>query len=204
MKLWKRLSRGRLVREVHHTPDWAVRRLAIHGGLNCFDEPNYTVTWGWNLLTWVGGLWEDRDNEGNLIREVLAMRKEPKYPMQKNRWIVQRWLPPEKFGSPDTWNRNTKEWGEEGNVPQLGPYPSRGRYQLLCIVNTPAGGFLQLTETILDDVIYAFVTRTKNRQTLQALKDIELKKKQAIEEYDREFIREGVPAFGYNDHVGVL
>ncbi len=203
MRLWQRLSRGRLTREVHHTPDWAVRRLAIHGGLNRFGEPNFRVMWGWSLLEFVGGLWEDRDAEDNLIRQVIALRKEPKYPAQKNRWIVEHWLPPEKFGSPESWNRNTKEWGEQGNVPQLGPYPSRGRYQLLCIVNAPSGAFVQLTPTILDDVIYAFVTKTKNRQTLKDSKEIELKKKQAIEEYDREFIRDGGPAFGYNDFVAV-
>ena len=194
----------RVIRETHETPEWARGRLIARGGLNRLNEPNYRVTWGWNLLDWVGGLWEDRDENGNLIRETLAMRREPKYPAQKNRWIVEHFLPPEKFGSPDAWYRNTKEWGEEGNVPQLGPYPSRGRYQLLCIVNDSAGGFVQLTPTILDDVIYAFVTKTKNRQTLAQLKEIEAKKKRAIEEYDREFIADGRPAFGYNDYVSVL
>src|SRR5207253_2202246 len=110
------------------TPEWARRALLVAGGTNRFGDPNFRVVWGDSLFDWIGGNWEDRDESGNLIREVKQLRWAVKYPWLAHRWIVERWLPPEKFGTPETWARQTREWGQEGNIPQLGPYPSRGRY----------------------------------------------------------------------------
>jgi len=132
------------------------------------------------------------------------MRRVPKYPTLKNFWIVEHWQAPEKFGSPESWDRKTREWGEEGNIPQLGPYPSRGRYGLACVLQGADGKAIPLTETVLEDVIYAVVTKGQKKPTLAELKQAQADRQKAQEAYEREEIAEGVPAFRYNDFVTVV
>ena len=43
-----------------------------------------------------------------VMREVVELRLEPKYP-QVNRWHVERWMPPEAYGSPRAWYAQTLE-----------------------------------------------------------------------------------------------
>lgn len=193
-------------RESHLTPDWARERLTRAGGLNRFGEPNFRVVWGSNLCDWIGGKWEDRDQAGNLVREVRELRWELKYPWLKNRWIVERWLPPEKFGSVDDWFRRTKEWGEEGNLAQLGPYPSRGRFTFLCAIELGPGpgGFLQLTPATLDWVMEAYWLSRKRSETLAEKKEAERKRQLVRDIEDREFIADGTPAFYGEPTVSVL
>ena len=52
----------------------------------------------------------------------------PKY-FPHERWHVERWMPPETYGSRKSWWASTIE--REGGilVPALGPYPSRGEYE---------------------------------------------------------------------------
>ena len=88
-----------ILRETHETPENVARRLCLAGGMNRYGEANYRVVWGWNRLGWIGGKFEDRDARGDLIREVVELRWEPKYP-QVNRWHVERWVPAEAYGSP--------------------------------------------------------------------------------------------------------
>jgi len=89
----------RVLRETHGTPEAVARRLERAGGINRYGEPSYRAVWGWNRLAWIGGKFEDRDDHGVLLRERIELRKEPKYPAV-NRWHIERWLPPETYGSP--------------------------------------------------------------------------------------------------------
>ena len=68
----------RVLRETHDTPEEVARRLEAAGGRNRFGEANYRVIWGWNRLAWIGGKFEDRDAHGDLLREVVELRLEPK------------------------------------------------------------------------------------------------------------------------------
>lgn len=185
-------------RETHETPQWAADRLKSVGGSNRFGDLNYRVTWGWNLLDLIGGKWEDRDSDGKLIREVHALRRVPKYPLYLNRWIIEQWIPPERYGSPDQWLRQTKEWGEEGNIPQLGPYPERGRYQMVCVLDV-GGRFVQLTSTTLDDVIRAVIYKQAHIPSLAELKQAQAEKEQRQVQADRESL--GRPAFNAEPFV---
>jgi hypothetical protein len=170
------------LREVHETPAWASEQMARMGGWNRFDEPNLRVVWSNSRLGFVGGKFEERDEEGYLLREVFKLQRMPKYPVE-NRWIIEQWVAPEKFGTPETWMAKTKEYGEEGNIPQLGPYPSRGDYQLCCVLETPDREFLQLSVDVLEDVATGF--RLKRAITyMQGL----LAEKSAIEKRKQEKI----------------
>ena len=71
----------RILRETHPTPESVAQRLQRAGGMNRFGEPNYRAVWGWNRLTWIGGKFEEHDPAtGSLLREVVELRQEPKYP----------------------------------------------------------------------------------------------------------------------------
>ena len=138
-----------VTRETHDAPEDVARRLATAGGLNRYGEPNYRVVWGWNRLAWIGGKFEDHDESGALVREVVELRQEPKYPAV-NCWHVERWVAPEVYGSPRAWYSQTVESANGKSVPALGPYPERGEYEHCFTVQGLHGEFVQLTPAIVE------------------------------------------------------
>jgi hypothetical protein len=162
----------RVLRETHQPPPSVERRLRLAGGCNRFGEPNYRAVWGASRLSWVGGKWEDRNEAGELLREVVELRYVPKYP-QQDRWHIERWLPPEAYGSPRDWYAQTLELAGGRNIPALGPYPDRGEYEHCFTLESPAGDFVQLTPTVSEYIARAIETgrhtdAAHRRSTLQA------------------------------------
>ena len=158
-------------RETHDTPGEVARELALAGGSNRFGEPNYRAVWGWSRLDWIGGKWEDRDAEGKLLREVVEVRLEPKY-TPHNRWHIERWLPPESYGSPELWHAETMEIQNGRNVAALGPYPSRGEYEHCFTLEGPRGEFVQLTPAVARYIARAIeasrcAPRVKRKEALE-------------------------------------
>ena len=136
-----------ILRETHEAPAGVARELLLAGGRNLFGEANYRAVWGWSRLDWIGGKWEDRDAEGKLVREVVEVRLEPKY-VPHNRWHIERWLPPENYGSPERWVAEIVEIENGRSVPALGPYPSRGDYEHCFTLEGARGEFVQLTLSV--------------------------------------------------------
>ena len=170
-----------VIRETHEAPAAVARALALAGGRNMFGEPNYRAVWGWSRLDWIGGKWEDRDPaSGALVREVIELRREPKY-LPHNRWHIERWMPPESYGSPGAWHAQTMEIVNGRNVPALGPYPSRGDYEHCFTLEGLQGEFVQLTPAVARHIARAIET---SRVIPQA------KKKEALEERTRREERE--------------
>jgi hypothetical protein len=164
-----------VLRETHQPPPSVKRRLWLAGGSNRFGEPNYRAVWGWSRLGWVGGKWEDRDEAGGLVREVAELRYVPKYTPQ-DRWHIERWLPPEAYGSPLDWYAQTIERAGGGNIPALGPYPDRGEYEHCFTLEDAQGGFVQLTPTVAEYIARAIETgrhvdAAERRRALQARQD---------------------------------
>lgn len=143
-----------VLRETHETPASVARRLEIAGGTNRFGEPNYRAVWGWSRLGWIGGQWEDRDDAGHLVRETVEMRLVPKY-VPHDRWHIERWLPPEAYGSPRDWYTQTIETAGGIRVPALGPYPARGEYEHCFTLAGSRGEFIQLTPTVAEYIARA-------------------------------------------------
>ncbi len=159
-----------VIRETHETPESVARRLAMAGGLNRYGEANYRVVWGWNRLAWIGGKFEDRDENGDLVREVVELRQEPKY-AAVNRWHVERWVPPEAYGSPAAWYAQTVESTNGRSVAALGPYPERGEYEHCFTIQGVNGEFVQLTPAIVEHVARAIewsrrMPKAKRRERL--------------------------------------
>ncbi len=139
---------------MHETPATVARRLRIAGGINRYAEANFRAVWGWSRLTWIGGRWEDRDAQGSLLREVVKLRQVPKY-FPFDRWHIERWVPPELYGSPADWYARTLEIEGSRSIPALGPYPERGEYEHCFTLQGPRGEFVQLTPTIAEYIARA-------------------------------------------------
>jgi hypothetical protein len=194
----------RVLRETHETPADVAERLLRAGGLNRYGEANYRVVWGWNRLAWIGGKFEDRDETGRLLREVVELRQEPKYP-QVNRWHVERWVPPEAYGSPRLWYLQTVERTDGKSVAALGPYPERGEYEHCFTVQGPDGEFTQLTPTIVEHVARAIEWSRMVPQGMQrqGLYEREVKKELGFEKWAMEVLDEGPLGAGRRPMVAV-
>src|SRR5467141_4804930 len=161
-----------ILRETHDTPEAVARALELAGGINRFREPNYRAVWGWNRLAWIGGKFAERDPAtGSLLREVVELRQEPKYPAV-NRWHIEKWMPPETYGSPRAWWAQTLEIEGGRSIPALGPYPVRGEYEHCFTLEGPRGEFVQLTSAVARQVARAIeasrsTPRAKRREALE-------------------------------------
>jgi hypothetical protein len=144
----------RVLRETHEAPEPIERRLRLAGGINRYGEAMYRAVWGWSRLGWIGGKWTDHNDCGSVLREVVELRYVPKY-VPHDRWHIERWMPPESYGSPRDWYAYTIERENGVNVPALGPYPERGEYEHCLTLEGPGGGFVQLTPSIAEYVARA-------------------------------------------------
>jgi hypothetical protein len=106
------------------------------GGMNIYGEPFFRCVWSGNRTEIVLGEWHDYDqkavdvdDEGRRTvnaptRVVYEARRVVKYPTWPERFIVEEWQPPHAYGPPETWPET------------LGPYPSRGDYELAKVCDT--------------------------------------------------------------------
>jgi hypothetical protein len=174
----------RVLRETHDAPASVARRLRLAGGVNRFGEPNYRAVWGWSRLGWVGGKWEDRDAAGELLRETVELRCVPKY-VPHDRWHIERWLPPESYGSPSQWYAQTIELAGGRNVPALGPYPERGEYEHCFTLETSRGEFVQLTPVVAEAIARAIEFGRLRYSGSQRRQALETRERRAEADYDR-------------------
>ena len=146
-------------------------------------------------MAWIGGKFEDRDAHGDLVREVVELRLEPKYP-QVNRWHVERWVPPETYGPPREWYANTVECVNGVSVPALGPYPERGEYEHCFTLQGPKGEFVQLTPTIVEQVARAieWARRSPKAKQRGMLYERAAREEREYEEWAYTLMDDAVPA----------
>lgn len=150
----ERGPRIRVIRETHDAPVRLQLSLARAGGFNRFGEPNFRIVWGWSRLTWIGGKWTDKDEHGSVTREVVELRQVPKY-FPFERWHIERWMPPESYGSPRQWYAQTIEREDGISIPALGPYPHRGDYEHCFTLQGPRGEFIPLTPSACEFIARA-------------------------------------------------
>ena len=195
----------RVVRETHEAPAGIQERVARAGGSNCYGEPNFRVVWGGARLAWIGGRWSDRDSHGNLVREAIELRRVPKY-LPLDRWHLERWMPPESYGSPDDWYAQTIETEDGIRVPALGPYPSRGEYEHCFTLEGPQKEFVQLTPAAAEHIARAIewsrkLPRAKSRSRLY---DREHRADCHYDQWAFDVMDDAVPAFHKQPFATVL
>jgi hypothetical protein len=194
-----------VLRETHETPEIVARRLERAGGINRYGEANYRAVWGWNRLAWIGGKFEERDPAtGSLLREVVELRREPKYPAV-NRWHIERWVPPEAYGSPRAWYAQTVEIANGRRIPALGPYPSRGEYEHCFTLEGRRGEFVQLSPTVAEHIAQAveWSRRFPRAAKRGSLYDREQREERAYEEWAYDLLDDAAPAFHRQPFVTV-
>ena len=186
----------RVIREQHRASESVIRRLEIAGGRNRFGEGNYRAVWGWSRLAWVGGKWEDRNAAGELVRECVELRCVPKYEPH-DRWHIERWLPPEAYGSPRAWYAQTIAREDGISVPALGPYPERGEYEHCFTLEGPRGEFVQLTPTVAEYIARAIEAgrRTSAGERRQAIEERERRSDRDYDNWAWDVLDGGCPAF---------
>jgi hypothetical protein len=186
----------RVIREIHEAPASVQERVARAGGLNRFGEANFRVVWGGARLAWIGGRWTDRDANGSLIREAIELRREPKY-TPHNRWHIERWLPPESYGSPELWREQTTEIEDGISIPALGPYPSRGDYEHCFTLAGTRGEFIPLSPAACDWIVRAveWARRQPRRARCAAVAARELRRSLDFERAADDIFDDAAPAF---------
>lgn len=186
----------RVIREIHEAPASIQERVGRSGGLNRFGEPNFRVVWGGARLAWIGGRWIDRDAHGNVVREAIELRREPKY-IPRDRWHIERWLPPESYGSPELWRAQTTEIEDGISIPALGPYPSRGDYEHCFTLAGARGEFIPLSPAACDWIVRAIEWARRQPRTARRAAVIarELRRSVNFERAADDILDEAAPAF---------
>jgi len=162
-------------------------------GVNRFGGPLYRVVWGYNRLEWIAGLFTRFDDNGNFRKEEYGEFRELKYSYlgkeRINRWMVERWFAPEEYGTRETWEFETHEIEGFREFAAVGPYPDRGDYELVQVVEDLTEGlYVGLDPEIVDFLIWRCqetreIEDTKRRQNLQDAQDLaEAKRRRELEE----------------------
>lgn len=174
----------RILRETHETPRQIQERVERAGGWNRFGEPNFRVVWGWSRLGWIGGRWTDYDANGNVVRERIELRRVPKY-IPHDRWHIERWLPPEAYGSPELWYAQTIETEDGISIPALGPFPKRGEYEHCFTLQGARGEFLPLTPAACEAIVRA-VTWARHQPTSASRRSLDRRELRREKTWDAE------------------
>ena len=193
-----------ILRETHETPALVADRLSRAGGMNRYGEPNYRAVWGWNRLSWIGGKFEDRDAVGNLLREAVELRREPKY-AAVNRWHIERWMPPETYGSPRQWYAQTIERENGLSIPALGPFPYRGEYEHCFTLQDRRGEFVQLTAAAAEHIAHAIEWSRKAPRAAgkRRIDERSAREERAGDQWSYDLLDDAVPAFHKQPFVTV-
>ncbi len=196
-----------VIREAKRAPREIAERLARVGGLNRYGRPNFRVVWGWSRLTWIGGKWTDRDASGNVLREVVELRRVPKY-LPLDRWHLERWLPPELYGPPKRWYAQTVERQEgvaASSIPALGPFPREGEYEHCFTLEGPRGEFLPLSVSVVEWLVRAieYSRSLPPARKRRALAEREEKADREYEAWAWQILDDAVPAFHAQPFVAV-
>ena len=193
-----------ILRETHEAPASLQLRLARAGGLNRYGEPNFRVVWGWSRLTWIGGKWTDTDAHGNVTREVIELREVPKY-FPFDRWHIERWMPPESYGSPQQWYAQTIERADGISIPALGPYPRRGEFEHCFTLQGPRNEFIPLSPAACEAIVRAVeFARMQTRQTHRAaLERREVRREREWESHADALLSDASRAFHGAPHIAV-
>ena len=183
-----------VIREAKRAPLEVQERLARAGGLNRYGQANYRAVWGWSRLGWIGGKWIDRAADGGMIREVVEVRHVPKYE-PFDRWHIERWIPPELYGSPARWQEFTAELEGAQLVEALGPYPREGEYEH-CLTLESQGKFLPLDASSVERIVrmIEFSRLLPKSASLAAIRAREEKKGTDYEAWAYDVLDDGMPA----------
>lgn len=92
-------------------------------GVNRFGEPNFKIMWNQSNFLRMGNVWHDsKGNEQVGYKDVYQGDGQPC-------WLILKWRPPEFYGSPTTYYRETYDNHSRRYI--TGEYPWKGRYEIM-------------------------------------------------------------------------
>ena len=110
------------------------------GGDNPLGEPFLRVVWGWDARVFRNGNPDALAYPGPFLE----------------RWILEKWLKPEFFGSPEEWEKHRYfRSADFKQIDCLGPFPRQGRYGMVMpliaagIQGTTEGDYIPCGEAVL-------------------------------------------------------
>lgn len=133
-------------------PPEVAHELEIAGGLNRYGEAMFRVVWGYNRIVPMSGQWEEWEKCTAMLTDkltgvvatrdfirlkssVVETRYVPKY-LPANCWHLEKWCPPEDYGSPELWRKQGEEVLKGITVDTAGEFPHRGEYELVMPLTT--------------------------------------------------------------------
>jgi hypothetical protein len=138
------------VRLLSQAVEAAIARLSP---LNPYGNPKFRLIHGSRVFTMIEGWWEDCSPEGLFIRRVFEKRLCHKYLTKMDCWVLECWEPPEFWGSPEEWARQTRQWEGGRGFNECGPYPSEGDYRYLtCFRHRITGIPTEPTELLIEHI----------------------------------------------------
>lgn len=175
----------------------SVKYIALH---------HRTITQKWRRLDPIEGKYEYFDTRKEAV-EALNIRLLPHLERKPTkevrlygapRWHIAQWFPCERIDSRKNWERNrhasyTNRKGELVKLDALGPYPERGQYREVMLVENPDGSFRDLDEALLRlltamissrelQVQNKFTDGQAIRDTIAEAKAVEAAEEKAIED----------------------
>jgi len=179
-------------------------------GKNRFGGPNFRIVWGPERMEWIGGLWVDRDdNTGIVIRRVAEERHVPRYSVAKPRWIVEKWMPPELYGSPETWYRENQATDPDTGeiligIQLMGPYPSEGEYEQCFTFEDDKGKAYQPNIRMLEILVWSIVNSQgfSFKLRMSAINDRLKRNEEATRKLAHDIAVDALPAFRGNMFTG--
>jgi hypothetical protein len=140
------------IRERRECPPEFQERITRMFGVNQFGDPLYKITWAQDTFHVMGGPYFT--TEGYERIGYRDRYQGSPYPA----WQIMRWKSPKEYGTPGLWYAQT--YLDEWDIYLLGPYPWRGRYEILYqlfrkefVGNELKIIPLPLTHTLIDKII---------------------------------------------------
>jgi hypothetical protein len=176
------------------TPQSAVDALQKYG-TSLSGDPLYRIVWSETRRYLSGGLWSEfSDAESkHLLREVAEYRQVPVYP-GKQRWVLEKWCPPEAYGSPDIWDAENRD--EKTGLLTLGPFPNRGDYEHVQTFESD-GQYVPLVPETINAICY-LIEKSREfsfRQKKAALEAQQAKEDRAFKSRQDDILKDARGAF---------
>jgi hypothetical protein len=128
------------------TPAYVVEAMRNFAGTNEYGEPLWRMILADQHLVQRSGEWRETDGRdqvnilgagknGAMVYENRQIKPAsvkhetrwvPQYPCDG--WILERWFPPQCFGTPAAW---AEVKSQDGVTPMMGPFPHRGDYWMM-------------------------------------------------------------------------
>lgn len=176
-------------------PEYVARALARFGR-NPWGAPIFRVVWSEAEHKTVGGEFHDG------FRVVREYRYVPKY-RATARWVLEMWKPTPV--SPKRWECD--EYDHLSGLMKSGPYPYRGEYWAVMVLQGPKGEYVPLSPGLVQFVA-GLISRSQSVtawESFVAMRAEEERKQRETSARNRAIISDAISAFGnaaHSSHYG--